>query len=194
MFGARRRPWGNSTWQAWGHPRGVPRPWRQRRVGSAPDPPRSLPRRWRTGGAGSRGDGACGARGQDFDFHLHRRVLGTDDGVPALRGYRCVRPEAAAAGAVADRGEAGTPEGNAEVEAAVLAAAVAAKRAGDAARRAGDGPGAAQAPPAAGTHSRTGDLRAETAWLLPVTRAHLRRRPRDTAAAEPSATAAGSGS
>ncbi|MFD3681449.1 DUF6545 domain-containing protein [Streptomyces sp. NPDC058613] len=165
------------------------------RVGSGGSGPlrtlRALCRaRRRTGGAGSRldhGDDASGTRGQDFDFHLHRRVIEINDGVPAVRGYRSPQVQAAEAGAVADRGEADTPEGNAEVEASVLVAAVAAKRAGDA-------PGGAEAPPAAGTHFRRGDLQAETAWLLLVTRAYLRPRPRDTDAAEPSATAAGSAS
>ncbi|MFD3937152.1 MAB_1171c family putative transporter [Streptomyces sp. NPDC058611] len=135
--------------------------------------------------------GGAGAdtRGQDVDFHLHRRVIEINDGVPALRGYRSPQVQAAAAEAVAGRGESDTPEGNAEVEAAVLTAAVAAKRAGEA-------PGTAEAPPAAGTHSRRGDLRAETEWLLLVTRACLRHRhrPRGTATAELSVSAAGSGS
>lgn len=133
------------------------------------------------------GDAGTDTGGQDVDFHLHRRVIEINDGVLALRGYRSAQVQQTAAGAVAGRGEGETPEGNAEVEAAVLTAAVAAKRAGDA-------PGAAQAPPAAGTHSRKGDLQAETAWLLLVTRAYLRHRPRDTAAAELSGTTAGSGS
>lgn len=53
------------------------------------------------------------------------------------------------------------------MEAAVIAAAVAAKRTGlplD-----GD-----EAPPAAGTRSRKGDLPAETAWLLLVAKAYAR--------------------
>lgn len=74
----------------------------------------------------------------------------------------------AAAAELARRGTAGTPEGDAEVEAAVISAAVDAKRTGlplD-----GD-----EAPPAAGTRSRKGDLPAETAWLLLVAEAYARR-------------------
>ncbi|MDT0440705.1 DUF6545 domain-containing protein, partial [Streptomyces doudnae] len=75
------------------------------------------------------------------------------------------------------RGTAGTPEGEAEVEAAVIAAAVAAKRAG----RPVDGD---EAPPAAGTGSRKGDLPAETAWLLLVADAYvLRPAPENAGAA-----------
>ncbi|WP_329376571.1 hypothetical protein OG625_03410 [Streptomyces sp. NBC_01351] len=62
---------------------------------------------------------------------------------------------------------AGTPEGDAEVEAAVIAAAVNAKRAGLPL----DGE---EAPPAAGTRSRKGDLPAETTWLLLVADASAR--------------------
>ncbi|MFD3552173.1 DUF6545 domain-containing protein [Streptomyces goshikiensis] len=74
----------------------------------------------------------------------------------------------AAAAEAALRGTAGTPGGDAEVEAAVSAAAVEAKRAGLPL----DGE---EAPPAAGTRSRKGDLPAETAWLLLVAEAHARR-------------------
>ncbi|MFD4132759.1 DUF6545 domain-containing protein [Streptomyces goshikiensis] len=74
----------------------------------------------------------------------------------------------AAAAEAALRGTAGTPGGDAEVEAAVIAAAVEAKRAGLPL----DGE---EAPPAAGTRSRKGDLPAETAWLLLVAEAHARR-------------------
>ncbi len=62
------------------------------------------------------------------------------------------------------------------MEAAVIAAAVAAKHAGlplD-----GD-----EAPPAAGTRSRKGDLPAETAWLLLVADAYARRPAPATAGA-----------
>ncbi|MFE3183375.1 DUF6545 domain-containing protein [Streptomyces violascens] len=72
---------------------------------------------------------------------------------------------------VLDPGNTGA---DAEVEAAVIAAAVDAKRAGlplD-----GD-----EAPPAAGTRSRKGDLPAETAWLLLVANAHVRRPARENA-------------
>lgn len=74
----------------------------------------------------------------------------------------------AAAAEAARRGTAGAPGGDAEVEAAVIAAAVEAKRAGLPL----DGE---EAPPAAGTRSRKGDLPAETAWLLLVAEAYARR-------------------
>ncbi|MGZ9933917.1 MAB_1171c family putative transporter [Streptomyces sp. NC-S4] len=105
----------------------------------------------------------------DLDFHLHRRVIEINDCVLALRRYRRASVRDAATAESARRGTAGTPEGDAEVEAAVIAAAVAAKRAGlplD-----GD-----EAPPAAGTRSRKGDLPAETAWLLLVAEAYGRHR------------------
>ncbi|MFD9634614.1 DUF6545 domain-containing protein [Streptomyces violascens] len=72
---------------------------------------------------------------------------------------------------VLDPGNTGA---DAEVEAAVIAAAVDAKRTGlplD-----GD-----EAPPAAGTPSRKGDLPAETAWLLLVADAPVRRPARENA-------------
>ncbi|MFI5982613.1 MAB_1171c family putative transporter [Streptomyces sp. NPDC051555] len=101
----------------------------------------------------------------DLDFHLHRRVIEINDCVLALRRYRRASVRDAAAAEVARRGATDTPEGDAEVEAAVIAAAVHAKRTGlplD-----GD-----EAPPAAGTRSRKGDLPAETAWLLLVASAY----------------------
>ncbi|MEJ8645534.1 DUF6545 domain-containing protein [Streptomyces sp. MS1.HAVA.3] len=111
--------------------------------------------------------GNAGADTHDLDFHLHRRVIEINDCVLALRRYRQASVRDAAAAEVARRGTADTPEGDAEVEAAVIAAAVNAKRAGlplD-----GD-----EAPPAAGTRSRKGDLPAETAWLLLVADAYAR--------------------
>ncbi|MCX4625891.1 DUF6545 domain-containing protein [Streptomyces sp. NBC_01443] len=74
----------------------------------------------------------------------------------------------AATAEVARRDTADTPEGDAEVEAAVIASAVDAKRAGLPL----DG---GEAPPAAGTRSSKGDLPAETAWLLLVADAYARR-------------------
>ncbi|MET4671165.1 MULTISPECIES: DUF6545 domain-containing protein [Streptomyces] len=114
------------------------------------------------------------------DFHLHRRVIEINDCVLALRPYRRTSVRDAAAAEAARRGTAGTPWGEAEVEAAVIAAAVAAKRTGlplD-----GD-----EAPPATGTRSRKGDLPAETAWLLLVAEAYARHpAPENTGAASPS--------
>ncbi|MGQ4448152.1 MAB_1171c family putative transporter [Streptomyces griseus] len=112
----------------------------------------------------------------DLDFHLHRRVIEINDCVLALRPYRRASVRDAAAAGTARRGTADTPEGEAEVEAAVIAAAVDAKRAGlplD-----GD-----EAPPAAGTRSRKGDLPAETAWLLLVAEAYARRPATETVGA-----------
>ncbi|MEV7556431.1 MAB_1171c family putative transporter [Streptomyces sp. NPDC089795] len=117
------------------------------------------------------------ADSHDLDFHLHRRVIEINDCVLALRRYRRTAVRDLALAEVARRGAADTPEGDAEVEAAVIAAAVHAKRSGlplD-----GD-----EAPPAAGTHSRKGDLQAETAWLLLVAEAFARR-----PAAEPAGAA-----
>ncbi|MGW2582124.1 MAB_1171c family putative transporter [Streptomyces virginiae] len=122
------------------------------------------------------GHAETGADTHDLDFHLHRRVIEINDGVLALRPYRRAAVRDAAAAEVARRGAADTPEGDAEVEAAVIAAAVDAKRAGLPL----DGE---EAPPAAGTRSRKGDLPAETAWLLLVTDAYPRRPAREHAAA-----------
>ncbi|MFE5859183.1 MAB_1171c family putative transporter [Streptomyces virginiae] len=122
------------------------------------------------------GHAETGADTHDLDFHLHRRVIEINDGVLALRPYRRAAVRDAAAAEVARRGAADTPEGDAEVEAAVIAAAVDAKRAGLPL----DGE---EAPPAAGTRSRKGDLPAETAWLLLVADAYPRRPAREHAAA-----------
>lgn len=124
---------------------------------------------------------------QDLDFHLHRRVIEINDGVLALRRYRSLHVQEAAAGVVASRGATDTPEGNAEVEAAVLSAAVAAKRAGAA-------PDGAEAPSAVGTDSRKGDLQAETTWLLLVAHAYTHHKSQDAAEAETSDVSARSGS
>ncbi|MFD3325646.1 DUF6545 domain-containing protein [Streptomyces sp. NPDC058701] len=133
-----------------------------------------------------RGDTGAGTPGPDVDFRLHRRVIEINDGVPALRGYRSGQVQEAAAEAVAGGAKATLRKGT-EVEAAVLTAAVAAKRAADA-------PGTGGTPPAAGAHSRKGDVRAGTEWLLLVTRASLRHRPRETATPGLTGTADGSGS
>ncbi|MGW6709188.1 MAB_1171c family putative transporter [Streptomyces sp. NPDC054956] len=102
----------------------------------------------------------------DLDFHLHRRVIEINDCVLALRRYRQASVRDTAAAEAARRGTAGTPGGDAEVEAAVIAAAVAAKHAGVT-------PEGEEAPPATGTASRKGDLQAETAWLLLVAKAYV---------------------
>ncbi|WP_415959779.1 MAB_1171c family putative transporter [Streptomyces sp. 021-4] len=125
----------------------------------------------------------------DLDFHLHRRVIEISDCVLALRRYRQTSVRDAAEAEAARRGTDGTPRGEAEVEAAVIAAAVAAKRTGLPLE--GD-----EAPPAAGTRSRKGDLPAETAWLLLVAEAYARHpapddakavaRPENAPAASPS--------
>ncbi|CAM5744130.1 hypothetical protein SALBM311S_09376 [Streptomyces alboniger] len=101
----------------------------------------------------------------DSDFFLHRRVIEINDGGLALRPHRSPRVQETAERAVAARGLAGTPEGDAIVEAAILRAAVHAKRAGSE-------PQTAAAPPAPRTASRAGNLRAETEWLLLVAHAY----------------------
>ncbi|MDV9173043.1 MAB_1171c family putative transporter [Streptomyces sp. W16] len=101
----------------------------------------------------------------DSDFLLHRRVIEINDGALALRPHRSPRVQESAERGVAARGMAGTPEGDAIVEAAVLRAAVHAKQAGSETR-------AEAAPPAPGASSREGNLRAETEWLLLVARAY----------------------
>ncbi|GHI40608.1 DUF6545 domain-containing protein [Streptomyces violascens] len=78
----------------------------------------------------------------------------------------------AAAAEVARRAPGAIPEGDAE--AAVIAAAVDAKRAG--LPLGGD-----EAPPAAGTRPRKGDLPAGTAWLLLVADTYVRRPARENA-------------
>lgn len=110
---------------------------------------------------------ARGADGDadDSDFLLHRRVIEINDGGLALRPHRSPRVQENAERAVAARGLAGTPEGDAIVEAAILRAAVHAKKTGSEPR-----PDAA--PPAPGAASRAGNLRAETEWLLLVARAY----------------------
>lgn len=115
----------------------------------------------------------------DLDFHLHRRVIEINDGVLALRRYRCADIQQTAERTVAARGATDTPAGNAAVEAAVLAAAVGAKREGRM-------PEGDEAPPAAGTHLRSGDLQAETEWLLLVAAAYVPEQLQVSAAAEQS--------
>ncbi|MGW0712221.1 MAB_1171c family putative transporter [Streptomyces sp. NPDC002643] len=113
-------------------------------------------------------------RADDSDFLLHRRVIEINDGGLALRPHRSPDVRENAERAVAARGLTGTPEGDAIVEAAILRAAVHAKRTGGEPRR-------EPAPPAAGAASRAGDLRAETEWLLLVARAYAQADPARTA-------------
>lgn len=102
---------------------------------------------------------------EDSDFHLHRRVIEINDGGLALRPHRSPRVQEDAERTATARGLAGTPEGDALVEAAILRAAVRAKRTGSE-------PQPTPAPPAPGATSRAGDLRAETEWLLLVAHAY----------------------
>lgn len=101
----------------------------------------------------------------DSDFFLHRRVIEINDGGLALRPHRSPRVQENAERAVATRGLAGTPEGDAIVEAAILRAAVHAKKTGSE-------PQTEAAPPDPRTASRAGNLRAETEWLLLVAHAY----------------------
>ncbi|HET6856277.1 MAG TPA: MAB_1171c family putative transporter [Streptomyces sp.] len=121
---------------------------------------------------------------EDSDFVLHRRVIEINDGGLALRPHRSKTVQASAERAVAALGLAGAARGDAIVEAAVLSAAVRAKTAG------ADLPEEA-APPAPGTGSRGGDLRAETEWLLLVAHAYAHSEVvRDAAGAPAAAEAA----
>ncbi|MFD7339119.1 hypothetical protein ACFV98_24350 [Streptomyces violascens] len=86
------------------------------------------------------------------------------------RASRCFGSRDAAAAEVARRAPAATPEGAAEVEAAAVDA-----------KRAGLPLGGDEAPPAAGTRSRKGDLPAGTAWLLLVADTCVRRPARENA-------------
>ncbi|MFF6785092.1 MAB_1171c family putative transporter [Streptomyces sp. NPDC012510] len=106
----------------------------------------------------------------DSDFHLHRRVIEINDGGLALRPHRSPHVREQAERTATARGLAGTPEGDALVEAAILRAAVHAKHTGGEPQR-------APAPPAPGAASRAGDLRAETAWLLLVAHAYAQQEP-----------------
>lgn len=98
----------------------------------------------------------------DSDFLLQRRVIEISDGILALRPYRSRRVQETAQGAF----DAGTEEGAAAVEAAVVKAALAASKAGRFADEV--------APPSAEAASRK-DLRADTEWLLLVAAAYAHR-------------------
>ncbi|MGW6772253.1 DUF6545 domain-containing protein [Streptomyces sp. NPDC055037] len=93
---------------------------------------------------------------------LQRRVIEISDGILALRPYRSRRVQEMAQGAF----DAGTEEGAAAVEAAVVKAALAASKAGRFADEA--------ALPSAEAASRK-DLRADTEWLLLVANAYAHR-------------------
>ncbi|MFJ2442077.1 MAB_1171c family putative transporter [Streptomyces sp. NPDC087658] len=119
-----------------------------------------------------------GEQAADPDFLLHRRVIEINDGGLVLRPYRSPRVQESAGRAVAAGGLAGTPEGDAIVEAAVLRAAVQAKNDGS-------DPRADAVPLAFGAAARAGNLRAETEWLLLVAHAYAESEiVRTTAAAE----------
>ena len=113
----------------------------------------------------------------DSDFVLQRRVIEISDGLLALRPYRYTDIKDAAERALASSDQAGTADGTAIVEAAVVKAAIAAQHAGCPATR-------EPAPPAPGTSSRAGDLRAETDWLLRVADAYANNRITRVAAAD----------
>lgn len=100
----------------------------------------------------------------DPDFLLHRRVIEINDGVLALAPYRALEVQRAAQRALAAL--APHPKHpDAIVEAAVLSAAARTKRAGAE-------PSRQEAPPAPGTSTCEGNLRAETEWLLQVSHAY----------------------
>lgn len=98
----------------------------------------------------------------DSDFLLQRRVIEISDGILALRPYRSRRVQEMAQSSF----EAGTEEGAAAVEAAVVKAALATSKAGRFADEV--------ALPSAGAASRK-DLRADTEWLLLVANAYAHR-------------------
>lgn len=96
------------------------------------------------------------------DFRLQRRVIEISDGILALRPYRSRRVQEMAQGTF----DAGTEEGAAAIEAAVVKAALATSKAGRFADEV--------ALPSAEAASRK-DLRADTEWLLLVADAYARR-------------------
>ncbi|MFF2747796.1 MAB_1171c family putative transporter [Kitasatospora sp. NPDC058048] len=102
----------------------------------------------------------------ESDLVLHRRVVEVCDGILDLDAHRSRAVEQLAADAVAHRGQSGTETGAAIVEAAILAAAIEAARAG--AR-----PQADPAPQATGESVRAGSLRAEALWLRSVSQQYM---------------------
>jgi hypothetical protein len=103
----------------------------------------------------------------DDNFLLHRRVIEINDGINALSRYRSSAVQTAAYRAISASGTAESLQSHAAVEAAVLSAALESKRAGRVA--AGE-----MAPPAPGTAACTGDLRADTEWLVALSRMFVR--------------------
>ncbi|MDX2823126.1 hypothetical protein PV416_18975 [Streptomyces ipomoeae] len=108
---------------------------------------------------------APGEADDEPDFLLHRKVIEINDGILALRPHRSRSVKQAAADAVAARHLAGTAEGDAIIEATLLAAALHAACSGSE-------PDLDPAPPTPGTRERAGDLRAETTWLRQVSHAY----------------------
>ncbi|MGP4001441.1 DUF6545 domain-containing protein [Streptomyces sp. 8N706] len=112
---------------------------------------------------------------------FHRRVIETEDSVLALRPYRSLQVQQRAQELAAAKELHGTPEGAAIVEAAVITAAIRAKKSGHK-------PCEEQAPPAPEAHSREGNLPAETEWLLLIAAAYADNETVRVAAAEPTVT------
>jgi hypothetical protein len=111
--------------------------------------------------------GAQHAPDGDLEFLLHRRVVEIDDGLLALRPYRSRAVREDARRALAGNGRTGrATDVEAAVEAAVVRAAVRARRSGAAPARDGED------PVADGPADRGGGLRAETEWLLRVAAAY----------------------
>ncbi|WP_328509602.1 MAB_1171c family putative transporter [Streptomyces mirabilis] len=109
--------------------------------------------------------GGLDEKASDSDFLLQRRVIEISDGILALRPYRSQLVQEAAQRTV----DAGTQEGAAIVEAAVVKAALAALQAGHLVDE-------VAAPSTADAASRK-DLRADTQWLIRVTDAYVHRVP-----------------
>ncbi|MEU1535240.1 MAB_1171c family putative transporter [Streptomyces fagopyri] len=101
----------------------------------------------------------------DSDFRLQRRVIEISDGILALRPYRSQLVQEAAQRTA----DAGTDEGAAIIEAAVVKAALAALQVGHLVDD-------VAAPSTVDAASRK-DLRADTQWLLQVTDAYVHRVP-----------------
>ncbi|MGP4001362.1 MAB_1171c family putative transporter [Streptomyces sp. 8N706] len=123
----------------------------------------------------------AGEQYDDSDYLLHRRVIETEDSVLALRPYRSLQVQERAQELVAAKGLHGTPEGAAIVEAAVITAAIRAKKSEHE-------PCEEQAPPAPEAPSREGSLPAETEWLLLIAAAYADNETVRVAAAEPTMT------
>ena len=112
------------------------------------------------------------ANASDSDFLLQRRVVEISDGILALRPYRSQQVQDAAQQTVGE----GTDGQAAIVEAAVLAAALAALKAGRL-------PDKVAAPPTADATGGS-DLRADTQWLLRIADAYLSPQPVHVAAGD----------